>query len=347
MSTKEHVLKLLEDYKGKTISGTKIAQELHVSRAAVWKSIEDLRQNGYKIQATTNKGYSLSPESDLLSSQGILSHLRNKELGKKLYTYKSLESTNQTLKKLAADGACHNTGVVAETQTQGRGRLGRNFYSPKESGIYMSVLLQPKSTMQPSYPAIFITTAASVAVCRAIEEVTGKQMKIKWVNDLYRHNKKICGILTEGITNFETGTIESIILGIGINYSVPNEGFPPELSDTMGCLFDKEPDLLNLQSSSNHHVIPSKNALIASILDHLFEIQPELACGSFLKEYKQRSCVLGKQISIISPTETLPALALDFSETGGLIVQLTDGSHKTLQSGEISIRPEDLSTGWL
>lgn len=346
MTTKEHVLKLLEEYKGQTISGSKIAKELQISRAAVWKAIEDLRQNGYNIQASTNKGYSLPSESDLLSTQGILSHLKNKDLGKDILTYKSLESTNQTIKKLAADGACHNTVVVSEMQTNGRGRLGRSFYSPKGSGIYMSILLKPSKTEQTTYPSILITTAASVAVCRAIEEVTGKQIKIKWVNDLYYKNKKICGILTEGITNFETSAIESIILGIGINFSFPTEEFPTELSEIFGSLFNRKEDLLNCEKSKQTQIIPSKNALIASILDHLFEIQPQLNDGSFLKEYKQRSCVLGKRITVLSPSEAIPALAIDINETGGLIVQLSDGSKKTLQSGEISIRPEDLTTGW-
>ncbi len=344
MNTKEHVLRLLENCKGTSISGNQIAKELSISRAAVWKAIEELRKNGYCIQASTNKGYSLGIESDLLSSQGIVSHLKNKALGEHIFTYKSLESTNQTLKKMAADGASHYTVVVSETQTQGRGRLGRTFYSPGGSGIYMSILLKPPqiSSLQ---SAVLITTAASVAVSRAIEELTGKQIKIKWVNDLYYNGKKICGILTEGVTDFETGNIESIILGIGINFSFPEKDFPAELEDVFGALFDVTEGLPPCTTSAARRV-SSKNALIAAILDSLSEIQKELKDASFLKEYKQRSCVLGKQITVHSLAETFPALATDIDQTGGLVVMLSDGSKKTLQSGEISIRPEDLKVGW-
>ncbi|WP_324825877.1 biotin--[acetyl-CoA-carboxylase] ligase [Sinanaerobacter sp. ZZT-01] len=345
MNTKEHVLRLLEECKGKSISGNQIAKELNLSRAAIWKAIKDLRQNGYDIKASTNKGYSLCIESDLLSRQGIVSHLKNKVLGEHILTYQSLESTNQTLKKLSADGACHNTVVVSEMQTKGRGRLGRSFYSPKGSGIYMSLLFKPPHSSQSNFPSVFITTAASVAVCRAIEEVTGKQIKIKWVNDLFYNNKKICGILTEGITNFETGAIESIIIGIGINFSSPSDKFPSELTEIFGSLYQDQEEASHCTFSESH-AIPTKNLLIASILDHFFDIQAELKSGSFLEEYKQRSCVLGKRITVLSPTESIPAIAVDINETGGLIVEQLDGTRKTLQSGEISIRPEDLSSGW-
>ena len=248
-SIKNHVLRLLEENSGESISGAQAAAALSVSRAAVWKAIEELRREGYRISAVTNRGYCLAEGSDVLSPQGIGAHLRHRQLIPLLRTYSSLESTNLTAKQLAVAGAPHGTAVAASAQTAGRGRLGRSFFSPKDAGVYLSVILRPQpfdgaapiSGLRSTEDAMLMTTAASVAAARAIEAVSGRQVQIKWVNDLYLDGKKICGILTEGVTSFESGTIESIVIGIGINCFPPEGGLPEEIRRTAGCLFPEGP----------------------------------------------------------------------------------------------------------
>lgn len=333
MSTRGNVLKALEENIGLTISGEELASRLNLSRAAIWKAIRELRREGYSIDAITNKGYCLAQDSDLLSVEGILPHIKNKLLMDRIHVFKSLESTNLTAKKIALDGALPGTVVISEEQTKGRGRMGRSFYSPPAGGIYMSFILEPRFDVTKS---VLITTAASVAVCKAIETVTGISCQIKWVNDIYMGTKKICGILTEAVTDFESGHIDYIILGIGINYSTSEAAFPKELSGIAGSLFE---------DSSDNGI--TRNRLIAEVINQVLEINEKLETREFIEDYKSRSFVLGKDIRII-PTagldkernlaDGIPATAVDIDGNGGLVVRYQDGSVGTLNSGEISIR---------
>lgn len=385
-SVKDHVLNVLEARRGTHISGARIASELEVSRAAVWKAIEELRRDGYAISAVTKRGYILDEASDLLSPQGIAAHLRHSELAELISVYDTLESTNLTAKQMAVSGAPHGSVVAAVSQTSGRGRLGRSFFSPKDAGVYFTVILRPDQMTGGSSAAagtgrdnaaaegtgsagadrtssldrgvgsgagtvnpVLMTTAAAVAVSRAIEEVSGREVQIKWVNDLYLDGKKVCGILTEGVTNFETGTIESIVIGIGINCFRPTDDFPGDLSSRAASLFSFSSDQPGEASAAPRAF--SKNALIAAAVDQLIDIQSELSGSRFMREYKDRSCVLGKEILFFPggiPTATgLPGddagdnrgIVEDFDDCGGLVVRLADGSTKTLSTGEISIRP--------
>lgn len=346
MSTRGNVLKALEENKGTTVSGGELANRLQISRAAIWKAIQELRRDGYRIDAITNKGYCLAPDSDVLSAEGILPHVKANFMADRIHIFRSLESTNLTAKKMALDGAPPGTVVIAEEQTKGRGRMGRSFHSPPAGGIYISFLLQPRFDAAKS---VLITTAASAAVCKAIENVTGISCRIKWVNDIYLGEKKICGILTEAVTDFESGHIDYIVLGIGINYSTERTAFPEELSGIVGALFD---------SPQPSESAISRNRLIAEVIDQVLEINEKLESREFLADYKKRSFVLGKEILIIPTagsdqernlTEGTPATAVDIDENGGLVVQYRDGSIETLNSGEISIRtvsrankPEDV-----
>jgi len=348
MSTKVNVLKALEEKKGSTISGEELAGILGVSRTAIWKAIRELRKDGYSIDAITNKGYSLSINNDVVSAQGILSYLNVHEICDRIFVYKSLESTNQTAKKLALEGAQPGTVVIAEEQTKGRGRMGRSFFSPPESGIYLSIILKPSFNINKS---VLITTAASVAVCKAIEETTGISSQIKWVNDIYVNNKKICGILTEAVTDFETGHIEYIILGIGINYKTSEEGFPSEISDIAGSLYEERfschDSFDNINTGTKALSIASRNQLIAEIINNVLQINENLESREFLKDYKSRSLVLGREIRVLrsgsldagQDIELAPeATAIDIDHDGGLIVKYKDLTVTTLNSGEISIR---------
>ena len=268
---KSKVLKVLEENKGKTVSGAEMAKTLNLSRTSIWKAINSLRDDGYTINAVTNKGYSLADNTDLISKEGISLYLNKDFSNVDIYIYKTTSSTNEVAKKLALSGAKHGTVVISEEQTQGKGRMGRSFYSPANTGIYMSIILRPTLTAMDS---VLITTSSSVAICDAIHKVTGIECQIKWINDIYINNKKIGGILTEASTNFESGTIDYLILGIGINFNNPKDDFPDNLKEIAGSLYKGNSNGIN------------RNMLCAEILNNILSIIPKIKDYDFISEYK-------------------------------------------------------------
>ncbi len=324
MSSKSSILRILEQQKGSHVSGEDLAKQLQISRSAVWKAINELKKEGYQITAVPNRGYCLDPSSDRLSPEGVESYLTEVVWAGNIHVYQLLESTNVTARQLALDGAPHGTVVLAEEQSAGRGRMGRRFASPKHTGIYMSVLLRPHWSAEDS---LLITTAASVAVCRAVEQTTGKSAQIKWVNDVYLEGRKVCGILTEAVTDLESGGIESIILGIGVNFSTALADFPEELQHKAGSLFEKPPEHLD------------RNRFAAILIQEVMALCDTLTSRSFLNEYRERSLVLGKTVQVLPfGKQAYPAKAVDIDEQGGLVLALADGSKQVLRSGEVSIR---------
>lgn len=323
MTVKEFVLSQLEENRGIPLSGETIAKELSVSRAAVWKAVHALQEDGYRIEAVPNQGYTLCTDNDLLSAQGILPFLKTAVETHDIRVYPCVSSTNQEAKKMALDGAPQGAAVLAEEQSAGRGRLGRSFFSPRGSGLYISVILRPRTDAS---NAVLITTAAAVAVCRAIETVTGKQPQIKWVNDLYLGEKKICGILTEAVTNFESGVIESVVVGIGVNFKGRPEHLPEELRQKACFLYTEEaPDA-------------TRNRLAAEIINQLCTLCDTLETREFLPEYRRRSMILGEKIRFLRNNAWYEATAMDIDRNGGLIVERADMALETLSSGEVSIR---------
>ncbi|MGL5964875.1 MAG: biotin--[acetyl-CoA-carboxylase] ligase [Fusobacteriaceae bacterium] len=321
VSLKDRILKLLENQKGINVSGEEMANVFEVSRTAVWKVIKDLKEQGYKIDAARNKGYMLSKENDFLSEEKINLFLKEKGKIEKIHIFKEIDSTNNEAKKMAINGATHGTVVLAEKQTKGRGRRGnKEFYSPANSGIYMSVILRPNLSME---DITLITTATSVAICRAIENLLKLNPKIKWINDIYVNDKKVCGILTEGVTDFETGTIETVILGIGINFNT--DDFPEEIKEKAGSLTNKK--------------IPkvSRNRLIAEILKEIFKIMETIQDRKYLAEYREKSWIIGDMIEVITSEEKYRAKAIDIMDDGALQIEREDGRVENLISGEISI----------
>lgn len=329
MSVKETVLRLLEAKKGDMVSGQWLAEESGASRTAVWKAIHSLIEEGYPIDSSPNKGYRLSPSSDFLSADGIHSNCARLPRGS-IFVYKELDSTNNVGKQLIAEKREMPFLVVSESQTSGRGRMGRSFFSPSGSGIYMTLALQPELDVSRS---VLMTTAASVAVCRGIRDVLGLECSIKWVNDIYLNGKKVCGILTEGITNFETGQVDALVIGIGINYRMPEGRFPDDLQEIAGTL---------LKEDSPSGVLPVRNQLLGSITDHLISLIDDLDSRDFMKEYRQRSLVIGKDIRFIDGTQrggrSQEGTVVDIDDNGGLIIRTRTGEQLTLNSGEITIR---------
>lgn len=297
---------------GDYISGEALAAKFGKSRAAVWKAVKALSKDGYKIDAVTNRGYRLAQDSDIVSAESIKTWLA---CDADVIYYPTTDSTNNACKRLLADEKTGMFLVAAGTQTAGRGRQGKSFYSPASTGVYFSLVIRPHSALK---NVVTATTAAAVAVCRAIEQLTDRKPQIKWVNDVYLDGKKICGILTEAITNFEEGIVDSVIIGIGIN--VMTSDFPEEV-DCAG----------SLDASVN------KSKLIAYVTNELVKI----ALGdykSFIDYYRSHSMVLGEKIKFIQNGIVTYAKAVSIDSTGGLEVELDDGSRKILRSGEISIR---------
>ncbi|WP_288925936.1 biotin--[acetyl-CoA-carboxylase] ligase [uncultured Trichococcus sp.] len=323
MSTKEKVLQYLEQHKGESISGQDLADKLEVSRTSVWKAINGLKKEGYQIEATTNKGYQLSIDTDLLSEAAIVPLLSEALKGHRVIAHKTIDSTNLEAKRIVNEDPTFEGVILSEEQTKGRGRLGRVFYSPSESGLYMSLVLRPVADLD---NATLITTAAAVAVCQAIETLTGKKPQIKWVNDIFLDGRKVCGILTEGIMDMESRTIGTIILGIGLNFREPETDFPDEIQSIAGTLFDKK------------NAAVTRNQMVAEILNRFYLLYPDLVKRSYLDEYRKRCFVLGEQVTFPQGNETIEAKAIAIDNDGGLVVALPNGKTKILTFGEISIK---------
>lgn len=321
MSVKDEVLKQLENNKGSYISGGQLAENLNVSRNSIWKAIKSLEKNGYQIDAIPNRGYCLAENNDILSSFSISQYLKSKL---DINVYPVVSSTNTVLKEMAEQGAPEGTVIIAEEQTAGKGRMGKSFYSPSKTGIYISILLRPTISAEES---LFLTTSAAVATAKAIEDVSDKTADIKWVNDVYIDNKKVCGILTEGAFNIETNHLDYAIVGIGVNVRFPEGGFPKEIENIATAVFDNQTDSTNKRSM-----------LIAHLLDYFMEYYKHFSSKKYVKEYIERSMILGKDICIIEGEKSIPATAMEIDKKCRLKVQLEDGTTRWLSSGEVSIR---------
>lgn len=295
------------------ISGQELANRLGVSRQTVGKCVQQLREEGYKIEATQRLGYKFLGDNNLVTAEVLTPRLHCPL--EPIY-YATVDSTNTEAKRLLNAGYRGNFLVVADEQTAGRGRQGKQFYSPRGTGIYMTVVVHHGRRLQ---DAVSVTTAAGVAVCRAIEELTDKHPQIKWVNDVYIDDKKICGILTEAVVGMESGLAEAMIIGIGAN--MQTEQFPPDVENAASLDADV-----------------SRADMIAAIADHLWEILDD-GYESYIDYYRSHSMLLGKAITFIRDDVTTPATAIGIDEIGGLVVRLEDDSVITLRSGEITVRP--------
>lgn len=273
-TTIDKVLSFLENNRGKFISGADMAKNIGISRNAVWKSVNELRQKGYEIESVTNKGYRLTDKNDIISAEGIKAYMDPELLNEtgELIIYESVDSTNNKAKELALKGAGHGTCIVAVRQDGGRGRKDHHFYSP-EGGIYMSVILKPDRIS--FIKSDIITAHVGNCVCATIENLTGISPGIRGINDLYIGDKKICGILIESGSEFDSGTLQWIVAGIGINFDSDIEKFPKELSKKAASLF--EPGKAAI----------SRNCLIAKILQNICSTEG-ISEKTVLREYSSR-----------------------------------------------------------
>ena len=311
MSTKDDVIHILMNT-DRYVSGEVLARKLGKSRAAVWKAIRSLRQDGIAIDAVTNRGYRLVNDNDVLSASAVRSAV---DYDTRVLYYPTIDSTNTQAKRLINDGDDGNLLLVAGEQTAGRGRQGKSFYSPAKTGVYLTYVAHPCAPLQ---TVVGATTAAAVAVCRAIEALTDIEPKIKWVNDVYVDGKKVCGILTEAITDFETQTVTSIIIGIGVNITTTEFADSIENAGCINCSI-------------------SRARLAAEIANQLNKVN----CADLspiIDYYRSHSMIIGEDINYIRNGVVIPARAVAIDSSGGLEVEHSDGSRAVLRSGEISVR---------
>lgn len=322
MTTRDKLLSYFETHRGTYYSGQQLAEKLGVSRTAVWKGVQSLREEGYAITAVTNRGYCLSENTDILSAQGIRKYLSNPSLFD-LTVLPVVTSTNLLLKEKADTGAKQGTCIIAGRQTQGRGRRQRSFYSPADTGVYLSLLLRPKDRVLSQ--TVNITTMAAVAMCEAIERVSEKRPSIKWVNDVFLDNKKVCGILTEASLNMENGNVSYAVLGVGVNVYFPEEGFPEEVNEVATALFSSPQK-------------DAKNRLAAAFLERFFAYYQQEDDHQYVAEYRRRCFVLGKAIQVWRGETKTEARAMDIDDGCHLLVRYADGREELLSSGEVSVR---------
>lgn len=316
------ILELLRRQEG-FLSGEDIGRELSITRAAVWKGIKKLREEGYEIEAVTNRGYRLTNPETMYNKRELEQGLKTKTMGQTIYFYEETDTTNNRARELALEGAPEGTLVVAEKQTAGRGRRGKVWESPLGTGIWMSLVLRPQ--IMPAEASV-LTLLCGLATAEAIEAKTGLSAGIKWPNDILINGKKAVGILTE--MDCEMSEVHFVIPGIGIN--VNTASFPPEIAEIATSLY--------LECGKT----VSRRRLVHKVLERLEEhYETFLRTGSFdamLEDYRKHCITLGKEVHVLG-REPFFAEALDITPEGELLVRRADnGKEEVVFSGEVSIR---------
>lgn len=322
MNVKETLIKTLAENNGEYISGAALAEQLGVSRNAVWKAVKALEAEGYAIESVTSKGYRMSADNNRISAGFISSKLETESLGRNIILFDEIDSTNNEAKKIAAAGETHGTVVIADRQTMGKGRMGRSFVSPAGTGVYMSVIIRPDISVE---SAGLITSAAAVAAAEAVEKVCGQKIMIKWVNDLYLNDKKICGILTEASMGLEMKALDYAVIGIGINVRSVRGMFDEELSSRASSIEDET------------GVRPDRNVLCAEILNRLEFWLSSIERRDFLHEYRRREYLTGKLITANVGNSSVVGSAVGIDNNANLMIELPGGEIKHLNSGEANL----------
>ena len=317
MKTKERVLSILYG-KSVPVSGEEIAMALGISRNSVWKAINGLKAQGYGVSATS-QGYLLESSRDF-DEYAVKRFLKRDHT---LHIYKKETSSNTVAKSLCQNGAPHGDVVIVESQTAGRGRMGRSFLSSSENGLYMSVILRPEFSAD---KCVSITAACAVAVANAIEKTSGVKTGIKWVNDVYIKDKKCAGILTEASIDFESGGVQYAIVGIGINLCPPKGGFDKEIEEIACGVYENE--------------CPQgyKARLCAEIINNLFDLYEGLEGKSYMAEYKSKSVIIGKEVDVYIGERVICGTVVDIDENASLVVKDSQGEIHTFNSGEARVR---------
>lgn len=322
MSICEKILEILEKNKGNYVSGAGMAKELGISRNAIWKNVKMLQERGYAINAVTNKGYILSGDCSILSARSIAEFITDKRI--RVEFEECVTSTNVIVRNRAENLEEEGLLLVAAEQTSGKGRLGRSFSSQKGTGIYFSLLLRPELTPADS---LLITTSAAVAVAKAISEISGKEPCIKWVNDIYLNDRKVCGILTQASFDSESGKLAYAVLGIGINICFDEKAVPEEIKDIAGGVFENE----KIPADATSRIAGRTIDIFMKEYDNLTE-------KKFLDYYKSHSYLDGKTIAVIKSDGERMATALGINDDLSLNVRYDNGETDRIFSGEVSTK---------
>lgn len=319
---KEEILRLLRGADG-YISGQELCNRFGVSRTAVWKAINQLKEAGYEIEAQQNKGYRLKAAPDLMTEAEIKSLMHTEWVAKEVLYFDTIDSTNTKAQELAEKGYPSGTLVVADKQESGKGRRGRSWVSPSGTGIFMTLMIKPD--INPNN-ASMLTLVAALAVAKAITSVTGEEAMIKWPNDIVVNGKKVCGILTEMNAQFDY--INHIVVGIGIN--VHNESFPEEISQMASSL------MIEAGGKRFHRaqIIAETMSYFEQYYDTFLQTQD---LSALVREYDELLVNMNKAVRVLDPKEPFDGKAMGITPKGELIVDTWE-SRKLVSSGEVSVR---------
>lgn len=322
---KDTILNELKKNKGKYISGEKLSKKIGVTRTSVWKNIKKLKEEGYIIESSTNKGYTLIESPDALYPNEIKGLINTKLIGREIIFVESVDSTNNYAKKMAEEKFQDGTVIIAEEQTNGRGRLGREWISPMGKGIWMTIMLKPR--IKPEQAAQ-ITLIAAFAVAKGIKNICNIDTMIKWPNDVVVNGKKVCGILTE--MGAEIDRINYLIVGIGINANTDELDFLNSGLNVATSLKIQKGEEINRKLLISDIIKKFEELYMSFILRESIE--------HIINDYKKVSATLGKEVRLLTREGEFRGIALDINNRGYLIVQMDNGEIKEISSGEVSVR---------
>lgn len=325
---KSDILTLLRNGKD-YVSGQQLCDQFGVSRTAVWKVINQLKEEGYEIESVPRKGYRLvETPKDILSKSEIASRLHTKWAGRKLYYLESTGSTNTDAKRLAEEGEPHGTTIVANMQTAGRGRRGRTWQSPAGANTYFTILLKPDFSPD---KASMLTLVMALSVAEAIEEITGLKADIKWPNDIVVHKKKVVGMLTEMSTTPEMDEIQYVVIGVGtnVNYDSP-EDFPEELRPTATSLRMEAGHLINRAALTER--------MLARFEVNYEKFEETLDLSGLMDSYEKHLINVGAQVRVLDPAGEYTGISRGINAVGELLVEKENGETINVYAGEVSVR---------
>lgn len=318
------------------LSGDHISQRLGVSRQALWKHIQELKEAGYDIIAVPHLGYKLISCPDRLFPQEISRHLNTKFIGRKIHYFDSAQSTMDLAVESGIKGAPEGTVIVAETQTKGRGRLGRGWFSPKYKGLYLSLILRPN--ILPNQSPI-LTLLAAVSICEAIKETAGLETQIKWPNDILIHGKKAGGILTE--LNAETDEIRFLVIGIGLNVNSDTKTLPAGSTSLKEQLEENVHPVRNITFSGKKNKISNGVNRVELLQEILRKIEDNYylfhkrSSAPIIDKWREYGVTLGKRIKVTSHKEHIEGIAVDIDIDGGLLVRKDSGVTQKVMAGDV------------
>jgi BirA family biotin operon repressor/biotin-[acetyl-CoA-carboxylase] ligase len=320
----EEILQLLREHSSTSFSGEEISRRLKVSRTAVWKRVQRLRTLGYEIEASTRSGYRLIGSPDLLTPSEIKPILETKWMGRTIHHFHTLDSTNSKAYQLALNGAEEGEVVISESQEMGRGRLGRQWFSPPFLNLYLSVILRPNIS---PHQASLITLMAAVAAADAVREFSGLLPLIKWPNDILLRGRKVAGLLNE--IHSEMDRIHFVILGIGVNLNIDEKTFSKEIQAVATSMKIEMGQAI------------SRKAFLRSLMQGLerwYSIFLEEGNAVILKAWRDRAQIKGRRVKVTSFGETLAGTAIDVDSDGALILETEDGKRRRVVAGDVQYK---------